>query len=279
MAEITQRSIIKFVRLVLKKANRERVIIGISGGVDSSVVLALLTKTLPKEAITPVFLPYQDQDMTDAYFLCEGLGFETSKCLEINIGSAVQKLADLILQDSGSNNENENQSELAKRIRLGNMMARVRMIVLFDLAAANNALVVGTENRSENLLGYFTRFGDAASDLEPIAHLYKTQVMQLAEELELPKRLLFKPPSAELWVGQTDEAEMGFTYQQADSILMELELQARQSQRSLIEQVGEELTKISDQTTDPSQAMRAKVLQRVKQNWFKQEVSYKMNLQ
>jgi NAD+ synthase len=104
-------------------------------------------------------------------------------------------------------------------IRKGNIMARVRMIYVFDQAKKRNALVVGTENKSEHLLGYFTRFGDEASDVEPIAHLYKTQVIELATHLPIPQSILMKPPSAGLWPEQTDEGEFGFSYKDADQVL------------------------------------------------------------
>lgn len=110
------------------------------------------------------------------------------------------------------------RSDLDK-VRLGNVMARVRMMVLYDLAKKLNAIVCGTENKSEYYLGYFTRFGDAASDFEPIAHLYKTQVYQLAKYLGVPKEFIDKTPTAGLWPGQTDEGEFGFTYKEADAVL------------------------------------------------------------
>jgi len=98
-------------------------------------------------------------------------------------------------------------------------MARLRMIFLFDTAKKNQALVCGTENKSERLLGYYTRFGDSASDLEPISHLYKTQVLQLAKYLKIPKKIITTKPSAGLWENQTDEGEFGFTYAEADQVL------------------------------------------------------------
>ena len=98
-------------------------------------------------------------------------------------------------------------------------MARVRMIILFDLAKKYGSLVCGTENKSEKLLGYFTRFGDSASDIEPLSHLYKTQVYQLAKYLKVPEKIINQVPTAGLWTGQTDEDEFGFTYQEADQVL------------------------------------------------------------
>src|SRR6185437_1909750 len=105
------------------------------------------------------------------------------------------------------------------KIRIGNIAARMRMIILFDLAKKHKALVCGTGNKSENLLGYFTRFGDQASDIEPIEHLYKTQVYQLALYLKLPEEIIQQEPSAGLWKGQIDEGQFGFTYEEADQVL------------------------------------------------------------
>ncbi len=106
-----------------------------------------------------------------------------------------------------------------EKVRVGNIMARIRMILLYDLAKKHNALVCGTENKSEFLLGYFTRFGDEASDFEPIQHLYKTQVFQLASFLNVPKNIIQQVPTAGLWRNQTDEKEFGFTYKEADQVL------------------------------------------------------------
>ena len=103
--------------------------------------------------------------------------------------------------------------------RRGNVMARTRMVILFDLAKKMGALVVGTENKTEHLLGYYTRFGDEASDIEPIRNFYKFQVYKLAKYLGIPKYIIQKAPSAGLWLGQTDEGEFGFTYKEADEVL------------------------------------------------------------
>jgi NAD+ synthase len=104
-------------------------------------------------------------------------------------------------------------------IRKGNVMARIRMIYLFDTAKKINALVCGTENKTENFLGYFTRFGDEASDLEPIKKYYKTQIWEMGKILGIPKKIINKAPTAGLWEEQTDELELGFTYKEADSAL------------------------------------------------------------
>ncbi len=104
-------------------------------------------------------------------------------------------------------------------MRKGNIMARMRMIVLYDLSRKHNFMVLGTENKTEHLLGYYTRFGDEASDIEPIRELYKTHVYQLAKYLGVPRELIVKPPTAGLWENQTDEGEFGFSYKVADEIL------------------------------------------------------------
>ena len=102
---------------------------------------------------------------------------------------------------------------------MGNIMARARMIVLFDIAKKHNALVCGTENKSEHLLGYYTRFGDEASDIEPIRHLYKTQIYKLAKYLNVPQEIIEAQPSAGLWKRQTDEGQFGFSYEEGDQVL------------------------------------------------------------
>ena len=128
----------------------------------------------------------------------------------MNIGKAVDELAATL----GAADD---------QLRLGNIMARVRMICLYDLAKQLDALVCGTENKSEKYLGYFTRFGDEASDIEPIMHLYKTEVYELAKHLGIPGAIVAKPPSADLWSEQTDERELGFSYKEADQVLHVLE--------------------------------------------------------
>lgn len=126
-------------------------------------------------------------------------------------------LAEVALPQSGAVQDDKEGG--IGSIRKGNIMARVRMIFLYDFAKANNLLVVGTENKTEYYLGYFTRFGDEASDIEPIRSLYKTNVWEMAKFLEVPQEIIDKAPSANLWEGQSDEKEFGFSYSDADRIL------------------------------------------------------------
>lgn len=148
------------------------------------------------------------------------------------------------------------------KIRKGNVIARTRMISVFDYAKSKDALVVGTENKSEHYLGYFTRFGDQASDLEPLANLYKTQVRQLARELSLPEIFLAKTPSADLWQDQSDEKELGFSYELADQVLAYL--------------IDQKLTatEIPQLFNQEEQTLVNKILARVDAMAFKQQVPY-----
>lgn len=188
----------------LKKIYGEKpAVVAVSGGVDSAVVLTLLVRALGKERVQPILLPYREQDMTDAKTIVNWNGYQ--KFEVVNIGEVV----DLLIEQLG----------VEGKVRKGNLMARVRMITVFDRAKKMDAMVCGTENKSERMLGYYTRFGDAASDVEPISHWYKTEVWEAARELGLPEIFYTKAPSAGLWEGQTDEVELGFSYREADLVL------------------------------------------------------------
>lgn len=193
--------IIDFLQKTFAEHKIKKAVIGVSGGIDSAVSSSLLSLTFPAENIIKVHLPFVKKDKQDKKSL-----------LTIPINSIVEEIARV------QKIEMQSKDPEAK-IRLGNIMARVRMTILFDLAKKNNALVCGTENKTENLLGYFTRFGDAASDIEPIAHLYKTEVKEIAKFLGIPDVIINQAPSANLWEGQTDEGEFGFTYEEADQVL------------------------------------------------------------
>lgn len=211
--------ITRFIQDVLKKQGFKNVIIAASGGIDSTTSLFLLRKALKPHQILIVRLPYFHEKASSAYFtshfqtiqkIADKLGIPAKNIIEISIKPMVDEFVKRSYLSS--------RSDLDK-IRLGNIMARVRMIVLYDLAKKHRALVCGTENRSEYHLAYFTRFGDEASDFEPIRHLFKTQVYQLATYLSVPKEIINKSPTAGLWQGQTDEGEFGFTYEEADQVL------------------------------------------------------------
>ena len=202
MASIPE--ITAFLKKVFTDHQKTKAVIAVSGGIDSALSTTLLVQALGKDNVFPLFLPYRDQSIADSETLATWNHIPKQNWMTINIGPTVDLLAKTVD---------------ARDLRKGNIMARVRMILVFDTAKRLDALVCGTENKSEHYLGYFTRFGDAASDIEPISHLYKTEVRILARELGLPQVFLDKAPSAGLWEGQTDEQEMGFSYEEADSAL------------------------------------------------------------
>jgi len=203
-------TIVRFLQDTFRKTGLSRAVIAVSGGIDSSVSLTLLSRALSGQMITPVLLPYGQQTIEDARTICAFNKIPENNVQEVNIQSTVDHICRTV---------SLSQTDV---IRRGNVMARVRMTVLYDWAKKKKALVVGTENKSEHYLGYFTRFGDAASDVEPIIHLYKTQVQQTAIALGIPEYIITKHPSAGLWKNQTDEEELGFTYEQADKVLEQL---------------------------------------------------------
>jgi len=202
--------IVLFIKTVLKEQNFKSVVIGLSGGIDSAVSLSLLGKAIKPGNIFVVHLYYFKSQIGFLNSFLEKLNIPQKNIYNISIKNAVDQIQKTIGLTENSKNY---------KIRLGNIMARVRMISLYDLAKKHQGLVCGTENKSELNLGYFTRFGDEASDFEPIQHLYKTQVYQLAEYLNVPKEIINQIPTAGLWENQTDEKDFGFSYKEADKFL------------------------------------------------------------
>jgi NAD+ synthase len=209
-----------FLRRLAVITGIKNVVIGWSGGIDSTVCLFLLARALPSEHIHLLHMPYSRSYIKEL----KGLKAKGLKILEKNIHEEdIKEMVDTIwdinskLKIQSSKQTQNSNSE--NKIRLGNIMARVRMITLFDTAKRIHGLVCGTENKTEHELGYFTRYGDGASDIEPIQHLYKTQVYALAEYLQVPSQYIDRAPSANLWEGQTDEGEFGFSYKEADEVL------------------------------------------------------------
>lgn len=199
---------VAFITQTFKNAGFSDAVIGLSGGVDSAVACVLATQALGVDHVYPILLPYgglSTQGVLDAMKLIETLHIPFLHVTRIDIKPAVDMIA--------------KSDPMMDRIRKGNIMARVRMTHLFDQGKKRHALVVGTENKTEYVLGYYTRFGDEASDIEPLRHLYKTQVYELAKTVHIPEEIIQKPPSADLWLEQTDEIEFGFTYKEADEIL------------------------------------------------------------
>ncbi|MBU8871185.1 MAG: NAD+ synthase [Gemmatimonadales bacterium] len=201
----------RFIKSVLAAAGKDRLVVGLSGGIDSAVAAGLAVRAVGPEKITGVMMPYATSSaasVTDALAVGETLGMPVQKV-------EITPMADAFLAGIPENSD-------ADRIRRGNIMARCRMMVLYDQSAAGDALVLGTGNRTEDLLGYTTLHGDNACALNPLGQLYKTEVRLLSAWLELPQQMLTKAPSADLWEGQADEDELGFTYAEVDHLLHHL---------------------------------------------------------
>ena len=197
--------LVEFLRENFKKAGFSKAVLGLSGGIDSALVAYLLRDALGKENVLAIMMPYKSSNpdsLNHAKLVVEDLGIN-SKTIEIT---------DMI--DAYFKNEKE-----ATSLRMGNKMARERMSILFDYSSKENALVIGTSNKTEIYLGYSTQFGDSACALNPIGDLYKTNIWDLSRYLKIPNELIEKKPSADLWEGQTDEQEMGLTYKEADQVL------------------------------------------------------------
>lgn len=202
---LVERVLTSFIRNELSRHGFNRAVVGVSGGVDSAVACALSARALGPENVLALRMPHRDssQDSLDhAQLLIDQLEVE-------NDTIAITEMVDGYLEQLGEIDRN----------RRGNVMARARMIVLYDQSAATDALVIGTGNKTEILLGYTTLYGDSASAINPNGDLYKTQLRQLARHLDIPSVIIEKPPSADLWPGQTDEGELGFTYQRVDQLL------------------------------------------------------------
>lgn len=203
--DIVQKLLVDFLRDEIHNAGFRKGVLGLSGGVDSAVAAFLAVKALGIENVLGVLLPYRTSSpasLADAELVARELGIRTERI-------DITPMVDAYLQRTND----------VDRVRAGNIMARQRMIVLFDLSARESALVIGTSNKSEIFLGYGTLYGDLACAVNPLGDLYKTQVWQLARTLGVPNRLIEKKPSADLWDGQTDEGEFGFTYADVDHLL------------------------------------------------------------
>ncbi len=201
-----------FIKDSVRLSGTKGVVIGMSGGLDSSLLAKLASDTLGPDRVLGVFLPESstpasDADQVESFSKELGIEHET-----ISIDEAVEALKNTA---GGSAND---------AMVLANIKARTRMIILYERANTMNRLVLGTGNKSELMVGYFTKFGDGGCDLLPLGDLYKTQVREMARFLGLPEEIINKPPSAGLWEGQTDEKELGIGYDDLDPILLGIEL-------------------------------------------------------
>ena len=194
-----------FIRDSITKAGMTRAVIGLSGGIDSALSAYLCARALGPENVLALRMPYKTSSpasLHDAELVIEDLGLShLTVPITVMVDPLIHSFPDM------------------SNLRRGNIMARARMIVLYDQSMAWGGLVMGTSNKTEFLLGYSTIYGDSGVALHPIADLYKHQVRQLAAHLGVPRAILQKAPSADLWVGQTDEDELGFSYDEADQVL------------------------------------------------------------
>ncbi len=204
--ELAVRVLTSFIDDAVRSTGADGVVLGLSGGVDSALAAALAVQALGGDRVHPFMLPHRTSSpdsRADAERVAATLGLEAPV---LDISAMVDAYFSA-------------HDPAAGKVRQGNMMARVRMAVLFDQAKKLRCLVLGTSNKTEILLGYSTIFGDNASSINPLGDLYKQQVWQLARHLELPAEVVEKKPSADLWPGQTDEEELGFDYATADEVL------------------------------------------------------------
>ena len=197
--------LVEFLRESFKKAGFSKAVLGLSGGIDSALVAYLLRDALGKENVLAIMMPYKSSNP-------DSLNHAKLVVEDLKINAKSIEITDMI--DAYFKNEKE-----ASSLRMGNKMARERMSILFDYSSKENALVVGTSNKTEIYLGYSTQFGDSACALNPIGDLYKTNIWDLSRYLKIPNELIEKKPSADLWEGQTDEQEMGLTYKETDQVL------------------------------------------------------------
>lgn len=206
--DLVRTMIVNFIRDEITRVGFSRGILGLSGGIDSALVASLAVQALGAQNVLGLLMPYRTSNprsRADAEAVAQKLGIQT-RVIEIT------PMVDPYLEKFASGDER----------RRGNVMARARMLALYDQSEEFRALVIGTSNKTEALLGYTTQFGDNAAAIQPIADLYKAQVRQLARAVGVPEEILVKAPSADLWQGQTDEGELGFTYDDADAVLYRL---------------------------------------------------------
>lgn len=239
--DLARKILTGFIHTEITRTGYTRAVINLSGGVDSALSCYLAAEALGPENVLALRLPYKTSSpdsLEHAQWVIDALGVQS---LTFSITAMVDPLFERFSD--------------ADQVRRGNAMARARMIVLYDQSEAFHGLAIGTGNKTEILLGYTTLYGDAANALNPIGDLYKTQVRQLSRAMGIPEPIVAKAPSADLWIGQTDEGELGFTYEEVDKLLFLL-VDQRYSPQECIE-------------AGFSEPFVHKVVERVRRNQFK----------
>jgi len=246
-----EKYLINFLQEETFKTGLNGAVLGLSGGIDSAVV-AVLAKKAFKDNLKVFLLPSKsssDNSITDAIKLCE----------KFDITYEIIEIKDIV----AGYKENQNSNSL----RVGNFSARVRMAILFDQSAKYNSLVLGTSNKSELLLGYGTWYGDLASAINPIGDIYKSDIFEFAKHLGVNDEIINKPPSADLWEGQSDEDELGYTYKEIDEVFFELIEKRRSPDEVIADGFDKELVTMLDKRIYQNQFKRkmpliAKITQR-----------------
>ena len=203
--DLARQILVNFIRSEVTRVGYSRAVVGLSGGIDSALSCALAVEALGAKNVLAVRMPYKTSSpdsLTHAGLLIE----------QLEVPSKTIEITDMVEPLFGID-------ENITKLRKGNIMARQRMIVLYDQSEVFKGLVIGTSNKTEILLGYSTQFGDSAAAINPLGDLYKTQIRQLARAMNIPAPIIEKAPSADLWGGQTDEGELGFTYEEVDRLL------------------------------------------------------------
>ncbi len=209
----------------LRKFGFTSVVLGLSGGIDSAVVCELAVRALGRENVLGLMMPYASSSAES---------IEHAELMVKKLGIQAEEMPITAVVDAFFSSVPENQL-----LRRGNIMARTRMIMLYDISARDGRLVTGTSNKTELLLGYGTLFGDMASAINPIGDLYKTQIRGLARHLAIPELLIVKAPSADLWEGQSDEDDLGFSYEAVD-LLLYMMLEKRMDKQAILDEGIEE---------------------------------------
>jgi len=242
--------ITRFIRDYVEKARTKGIVLGLSGGVDSSTVAALSAKAIGGDKVLGLMLPeketYNPKDIEHAKLVAEKFKLKTETIDITPALEAIKKTIPIF----------DYEDKLSK----GNLKARTRMLYLYYYANRLNLIVCGSSDKSETMMGYFTKWGDVAADISPIMDLYKTQVQKLAEHMGIPKEIVEKPPSPTLWPGQTAEEELGIKYETLDLILYGLE--HFMETEEIAEQLG----------------LQKDLVEKVKERWLKMEHKRRMPL-